>query len=76
LDRTTAGVAVVLAGGSIEANGDGDLGRLAADAPFWLAERNGEAVRETIGGVPVLEGGLLGLLMVGLSQDEKKSSSG
>ena len=34
------------------------------------------AVLETTGGVPVLEGGLLGLLMVGLSQEEKKSSAG
>lgn len=29
-----------------------------------------------IGGVPVLEGGLLGRLIVGLSHDEKKSSVG
>jgi hypothetical protein len=41
-----------------------------------LAVRKGEAVRETTSGVPVREGGLLGRLMVGLSQDEKKSSAG
>jgi hypothetical protein len=33
-------------------------------------------VRLTFKGVPVREGGLLGRLMVGLSQDEKKSSPG
>jgi len=36
--------------------------------------RNGEAVRLTTGGVCVLDGGLLGRLIDGLSQDEKKSS--
>lgn len=41
-----------------------------------LAVRKGDAVRETTGGVPVREGGLLGRLMVGLSQEEKKSSAG
>jgi hypothetical protein len=59
----------------LEASGDGDFGRDCA--PFALpADRNGEAVRETTGGVPLLEGGLLGRLMVGLSQEEKKSSTG
>jgi hypothetical protein len=51
----------------------GDFGR----APLPLGPpgvRNGEAVR--LAGVPVLEGGLLGRLIVGLSQDEKKSSAG
>lgn len=38
--------------------------------------RNGDAVRLTTGGVWVLDGGLLGRLIVGLSQDEKKSSPG
>lgn len=53
----------------------GDLGR--AEDPFAPpAERKGEAVRETTGGVPLREGGLLGLLMLGLSQEEKKSSPG
>jgi hypothetical protein len=55
------------------ARGDGDFGRL---APFVPAERKGDAVRETPSGVPVREGGLLGLLMVGLSHEEKKSSPG
>jgi hypothetical protein len=39
------------------------------------AFRKGEAVRLTTGGVPVREGGLLGRLIEGLSQEEKKSSS-
>ena len=55
-------------------SGDGDLGLA---APLVLpAVKKGEAVRETTGGVPVREGGLLGRLMVGLSQEEKKSSAG
>ena len=59
----------------LEASGEGDLER--ACEPLALpAERKGEAVRETAGGVPVLEGGLLGRLIVGLSQEEKKSSAG
>jgi hypothetical protein len=54
--------------------GDGDLGRA---APFAFgALRKGEAVLEPPSGVPVREGGLLGRLIVGLSQDEKKSSAG
>lgn len=60
------------------ASGDGDLGREEAD-PFVVvlpAERKGDAVRETTGGVALRDGGLLGLLIVGLSQDEKKSSAG
>src|ERR1700761_4957992 len=58
-----------------EANGEGDFGRDCE--PLALpADRKGEAVRETPGGVPVREGGLLGRLMVGLSQEEKKSSAG
>lgn len=40
------------------------------------AFRNGEGVRPTTGGVPVREMGGVGLLMAGLSQEEKKSSSG
>lgn len=52
----------------------GDLGRAAV--PFAApAERKGEPVLATTGGVPTLEGGLLGLLMAGLSHEEKKSSS-
>jgi hypothetical protein len=57
------------------ARGEGDFGRPAAE--FALpADKKGEAVRETTGGVPDLDGGLLGRLMVGLSQEEKKSSAG
>lgn len=56
------------------ASGEGDFGLFAA--PLGPAVRKGEAVRETTGGVPVREGGLLGLLMVGLSHEEKKSSPG
>ena len=58
-----------------ELRGEGDLGRDCE--PLALpAERKGEAVRETTGGVPLREGGLLGRLIAGLSQDEKKSSAG
>jgi hypothetical protein len=53
---------------------EGDFERALPLVEFAL--RNGEAVRDTTGGVPVLEGGLLGRLMVGLSQEEKKSSAG
>ena len=55
------------------AEDSGDLGR---EAPLALALRKGEAVRLALAGVPVREGGLLGRLMVGLSHEEKKSSSG
>jgi hypothetical protein len=74
--RMTAGADSVFPDESIAASGDGDFGRAAADAPFWFAVKKGDAVRDTIGGVFVLEGGLLGRFMVGLSQDEKKSSFG
>ena len=53
----------------------GVLGR-AELLPFAPAVRKGEAVLLMTGGVWVLEGGLLGRLMEGLSQDEKKSSPG
>lgn len=54
-------------------SGDFDLG-----APLLLAPgfRKGDAVRLITGGVCVLDGGLLGRLIEGLSQDEKKSSPG
>lgn len=53
----------------------GDFDRLMPlPLPLALAVRKGEAVRATLAGVPVREGGLLGLLIAGLSQDEKKSS--
>ena len=60
---------------SVAASGEGDFERV-VELPLAFAERNGEAVRETTGGVPVREGGLLGRLIVGLSQEEKKSSAG
>ena len=44
--------------------------------PFAPALRNGEAVRLTVGGVWVLDGGLDGRFIEGLSHDEKKSSLG
>lgn len=44
--------------------------------PFAPALRKGEAVLLMTGGVCVLDGGLLGLLMDGLSQEEKKSFPG
>lgn len=44
--------------------------------PFAPAPRKGEGVRPTTGGVAVREAGGVGFLMEGLSQDEKKSSSG
>lgn len=40
------------------------------------AVRKGEGDRPTVGGVAVREAGGVGRLMAGLSQDEKKSSSG
>jgi hypothetical protein len=52
----------------------GDFGR-AVPFPLALGARKGEAVLLAAEGVPVLEGGLLGLLIVGLSHEEKKSSS-
>jgi hypothetical protein len=62
---TSAGLEVALRG---------DFGRAAA--PLGPpAERKGEPVREMTEGVPTREGGLLGLLMAGLSHEEKKSSS-
>jgi hypothetical protein len=60
---------------STAARGEGDFDRV-VEFPLVLAERKGEAVRETTGGVPVREGGLLGRLIVGLSHEEKKSSVG
>ena len=44
--------------------------------PFVPAFKKGEAVRLAPTGVPVREGGLLGRLIAGLSQEEKKSSDG
>ncbi len=44
--------------------------------PFAVGLRKGDAVRLITGGVWVLDGGLLGRLIAGLSHDEKKSSLG
>lgn len=66
----------MLSDDSVAAKGDGDFGCPAADAPFGFEVRKGDAVRDASGGVLVLEGGLLGRFMVGLSHDEKKSSLG
>lgn len=74
--RMTAGADAMFSEDSAAAKGDGDFGRPLADPPFWFVDRKGDAVRDTIGGVPVLEGGSLGRLIVGLSHDEKKSSFG
>lgn len=54
------------------ARGDADR-----DVSFPLpAFRKGDGVRPTTGGVAVRERGGVGLLMAGLSHEEKKSSSG
>ena len=72
--RDAAGAAAVLVAGSdvSAAAPRGDFDRAVA-LPF-AALRNGDAVLP-IPGVAEREGGLLGRLMVGLSQEEKKSSS-
>ena len=44
--------------------------------PLAVGLRKGDAVRLITGGVWVLDGGLLGRLIEGLSHDEKKSSLG
>jgi len=51
----------------------GDFGRVAV--PFATAFKKGDEVRPIWEGVVVLDGGLLGRLIVGLSHEEKKSSS-
>lgn len=77
--RGAAGTAASLLASVAEDSGD--FGRAEAAAavvaplPFALGLRKGEAVRLALAGVPVREGGLLGRLMLGLSQEEKKSSS-
>ena len=58
---------------SVPAFARGDLG-LVGPVPFATGLRKGEAVLVIAGGVWVLEGGLLGLFMAGLSHEEKKSS--
>lgn len=71
-DEVVRVVVGALAAGVPEfANGDGAL---AIPFPFAFALRKGEGVRPE--GVPDREMGGVGLLIAGLSQEEKKSSSG
>ena len=74
-EEEMARAAVGCAAGVLSSEGlRGDLGREAVPLlPF--AFKKGEAVL-LIPGVPDLEGGLLGLLIDGLSHEEKKSSAG
>lgn len=72
LRAAEAGIARAVAGAAAADSAvSGDFGRA---APLAGALRKGELVR-LMPGVPVRDGGLLGRLMVGLSQEEKKSSS-
>jgi hypothetical protein len=77
--RSAAEVVIRLVEGLISST-DSDLARgeavRAMSFPFEPALRNGDGVRPTIGGVAVRETGGVGRLMAGLSQEEKKSSSG
>lgn len=68
----TAGLAAGIAAGVVgsEDAESGDFGR-AVPLPFASGLRKGDCAR----GVPVREGGFEGRLIVGLSQEEKKSSS-
>lgn len=68
-----AGVAVVPSEASDTLRGDLERGW---PLPLAFAFKKGEAVRFRLAGVPVREGGLLGRLIAGLSQEEKKSSLG
>lgn len=77
--RRAAEVVMRLAAGLVSAasgfaSGEADR---AVSLPLALAAlRKGDGVRPTTGGVAVRETGGVGRLMEGLSQDEKKSSSG
>ncbi|KAG9680172.1 hypothetical protein KCU87_g160, partial [Aureobasidium melanogenum] len=72
LRAAAAGIARAVVGAGAGASAvNGDFGRA---APLAGVLRKGELVR-LMPGVPVREGGLLGRLMVGLSHEEKKSSS-
>ena len=53
-----------------------DVRAMSFPLPLAPALMNGDGVRPTTGGVDVREIGGVGFLMAGLSQDEKKSSSG
>jgi hypothetical protein len=67
---------IAVGAGEAAFSSEADRGDFERD-PFALgpAFRKGELVRLTTGGVLVRDGGLLGRLMEGLSQEEKKSSS-
>jgi hypothetical protein len=67
-----AGMAAGVEGLESEGAERGDFGR---DVPLPLPLESGLRKGDAERGVPVREGGLEGRLMVGLSQDEKKSSS-
>ena len=76
--RAAEDVVRLAAGAALPASGEVDLA-----IPFplplplaLLAFKKGDAVRLTTGGVAVLEIGGVGRLIAGLSQEEKKSSSG
>lgn len=70
----TVVLALIAAGAGALSFSEAERGDLERE-PFAPAFKNGDAVRLTTGGVPVREGGLLGRLIEGLSQEEKKSSS-
>jgi hypothetical protein len=61
---------------SLSGSASGDFGLDVPLLPFAPGLRNGDAVLLPAAGVPARDGGLLGRLIEGLSQDEKKSSSG
>lgn len=71
--RLAAGAAGLL---SPSVLASGEVERAISFPPLAPAFRNGEGVRPTTGGVAVREIGGVGFLIAGLSQDEKKSSSG
>jgi hypothetical protein len=78
--RSAAEVVMRLAAGLASSKADSDLTSgdeaRAMSLPFAPAVRKGEGVRPTTGGVAVRDTGGVGFLMAGLSQEEKKSSSG
>lgn len=74
--RKAADVVTRLAAGFDSAESVFDRGDAARGTSLLPALRNGDGVRPTTGGVAVRDKGGVGFLIVGLSQDEKKSSSG
>jgi hypothetical protein len=71
--RKAAEEVVRLDVGALVVADNGDFGRAAL--PLVPALRNGDGVRPTTGGVDVRDGGGVGRLIAGLSQEEKKSLS-